>query len=140
MSEDIDETVNSETLSSPNAHFPISLHNDDFKLNSDDVAKTSKKRAFERILTHLRTPNIDGERAIPVTTIDFDDHCKKRNNLSEGAPKWTPEEANLPLCTNLTAPPTTSAALYDMFFRTAAEHVTPFLNHHIALSSKHPQV
>jgi hypothetical protein len=66
-----------------------------------------------------------------VTAIDIDDHHKKRKISSECAPKWTPEEATLPLCTNLTELPTTSAELYATFFRTPPEHVTPLFNHHI---------
>jgi hypothetical protein len=45
-SEDINKTVNSETLWRPNALFSISLDDDKSNLNSDDGAKTSKKRAF----------------------------------------------------------------------------------------------
>ena len=37
----------------------------------------------------------------------------------------------LSLLTNLTTLPTTSSKLYDTFFRTPPEHVTPFFNHHI---------
>jgi hypothetical protein len=52
-SEDIVKTVvNLETLSPPNAHFPISRDDEESDLNSDDVAGTSNKRAFERFLTH----------------------------------------------------------------------------------------
>jgi hypothetical protein len=64
--------------------------------------------------------------------IGIDDHHKKRKISSEECvPKWTPEEATLPLRTNLTTLPTTSAELYATFFRTPPDHVTPFFNHHI---------
>jgi hypothetical protein len=76
-------------------------------------------------------PIIDRERAISVLAIKDDNHRKKRKILGEYALKWTPEEANLPLRTNLTTLPSTSAELYNTLFHTSPEHVIPFFNHHI---------
>ncbi len=119
-SKDMVKTVNSETLLHPNSHFTFSLADDSRNLHSDDGDKTSKKRAFERALTHPEAPIIGRKRAISVMAIDIDDHRKKRKILSECAPKCTPEEATL-----------TAAELYARFFCTPPEHVTPFFNHHI---------
>ena len=130
-SEDIVETVNSEILLHSSVHFPFSLHDDVSNLHSDESDKTNKERAFERVLTHPQAPIIGRKRAISVMAINIDDHHKKRKISSECAPKWTPEEATLTLCTNLTTLPMTSAELYATFFRTPPEHVTPFFNHHI---------
>jgi hypothetical protein len=63
-SEDIVETVNSETLLRPNSHFPFSLADDASNLHSDDGEGTNKERAFERVLTYLQTPIIGRKRAI----------------------------------------------------------------------------
>jgi hypothetical protein len=52
ISEDIVQTVNLETLLHPNSHFPFSLADDASNLHSDDGDRTSKERAFERVLTH----------------------------------------------------------------------------------------
>jgi hypothetical protein len=130
-SEDIVKTVNSEILSPPNSHFPFSLHDDESNLHSDDGDGISKKRAFERVPTHHHAPIIGRKRAISVMEIDIDDHHKKRKISSECAPQWTPEGKNFSLRTNLTTLPTTISELYDIFFRTPHEHVTPFFNHHI---------
>jgi hypothetical protein len=97
-SEDIVETVNSEILLHSNLHFPLSLHDDGSNLHSDDSNGTSKKRAFERVLTYHQAPIIGRKRAISVMAINIDDHHKKRKISSECVPKWTPEEATLPLC------------------------------------------
>jgi hypothetical protein len=130
-SKDIVETVNSEILFHSNSHFPFSLHDDESNLHSDDGDGTNKKRAFERVLTHHQAPIIGRKRAISVMAIDIDVHHKKRKISSECVPNWTPEEATLPLCTNLTTLLATSAELYATFFRNPPEHVTPFFNHHI---------
>jgi hypothetical protein len=130
-SEDIVETVNSEILFPSNSPFPFSLDDDGSNLHSDDGNDTSTKRAFERVLTHHQAPIFGRKGAISVMEIDIDDHHKKRKISSECIPKWTSEEATLPLRTNLTTLPTTSAELYATFFRTPPEHVTPFFNHHI---------
>jgi hypothetical protein len=127
---DMAETVNSESLSPANEEFPIFLIDGESNPNSDDGAGTSKKRAFERILTYPRTPNTHGEQAISVMAIDVDDLHKKRKILSECALKWTPEEANLSLRSNLTTLPMTTAKLYNMFFRTSPEHIIKFCNRH----------
>ncbi len=111
-SEDIVETVNSEILLPSNSPFPFSLNDDESNLHSDDGDGTSTKKVFERALTHHHAPIIGRKRAISVMEIDIDDHHKKRKISSECIPKWTPEEATLPLCTNLTTLPTTSAELY----------------------------
>jgi hypothetical protein len=144
-SEDIVETVSSEILLHSNSHFPFSLHEDESNLHSDDGDGTNKERAFERVLTHPQVPIIGRKRAISMMAIDIDDHHKKRKISSECVPKWTPEEATLPLRTNLTTLPTTSAKFSATFFRTPPEYNTPFSNHHInatALLSyqEHPQV
>jgi hypothetical protein len=123
-SEDIVEIVNSEILLHSNSHFPFSLHNDESNLHFDDGDETSKERAFESVLTHPQAPSIGRKRAISVMVINIDDHHKKRKISSKCAPKWTPEEATLPLCTNLATFPMTSAD-------TPPEHITPFFNHHI---------
>jgi hypothetical protein len=129
--EDIVETVNSEILLHLNSHFPFSLHDDGSNLHSDDGDGTSKERAFERVLTNHQAPIIGRKRAISVMAIDIDNYHKKRKISSECVPKWTPDEATLPLCTNITTLPTTAAELYATFFRTPPEHITPFFNHHI---------
>ncbi len=123
--------MNSETLLHPNSYFPFSVADDASNLHSDDGDGTSKERAFEFVFTYPQVPIIGRKRAISVMAIDIDDHRKKRKILSECAPKWTPEEATLPHCTNLTRLPTMSAELYDTFFCTPPEHVTPFFNHHM---------
>jgi hypothetical protein len=130
-SEGIVETVNLEILLHSNSHFLFSLHYDESNLHSDDGNGTSKERAFKRVLTHHLAPIIGRKRAISVMEIDIDDHHKKRKISFECIPKWTPEEATLPLRTYLMSLPTTSADLFATFFRTSPEHVTPFFYHHI---------
>jgi hypothetical protein len=130
-SEDIVETVNSEILLHSNSHFPFSLHDDESNLHSDDGDETSKERAFERVLTHPQAPIMGRKRALSVMAINIDNHHKKRKISSECALTWTLEEATLPLRTNFTMLPTTSAELYATYFCTPPEHVTPFFNHHI---------
>jgi hypothetical protein len=110
-SEDILEIVNSEIFLHSNSHFPLSLHDDASNLHSNDGDGTSKERAFERVLPHPQAPIIGRKRAISVMAIDIDNHHKKRKISSDCAPQWTPEEATLMLCTNLTTLPTTSAEL-----------------------------
>jgi hypothetical protein len=122
---DTTETVKLKISLLPNEHFPISLNDDESNLNSDDGAKTSKKRALERILIYPQLPIIGRRRAISVMAV-VDDHRKKRKILSECALKWTLEEVNLPLQTNLTMLPTTSAKLYNTLFRSHAVLQSPY--------------
>ena len=68
---------------------------------------------------------------ISVMAIEVDDHRKKRKILSECALKWTPEEANVPIRTNLTTLPMTSAKLYNTFVHSSPGHVILFFKHHI---------
>jgi hypothetical protein len=148
-SEDIVETVNSEILLHSNSHFLFSLHYDESNLHSDDGDETRKERAFKRVLTHQHlAPIIGRKRAISVMEIDIDDHHKKRKISFECIPRWTPEEATLPLRSNLTTLSTTSAELYAMFFllplSTSHRSLITILkrSYAMALSSyqEHPQV
>jgi hypothetical protein len=77
-----------------NAHFPISIDDDKSNFNSDDVAGTKKKRAFEHFLTYPQVPIIGRKRAISVMAIEVDNHRKNRKISSECSLKSTPEEAN----------------------------------------------
>ena len=129
-----------ENFSPPNEHFPISLDDDESKLNSDDGAETNKKGAFKRILIYPQSLIIGRKRAISVMAVEVDNHRKKGKILSECALTWTPEEVNIPQ-TNLTMLPTTSAELYNSaLFRTSPEYVMPnltIIDHHKALIRRH---
>jgi hypothetical protein len=147
-SRDIAETVESKISSPTNQHFPISLADDASNLNSDDGAGTSEKRASGDFPTYPQAPFIHGERAILVTAIEVDDHCKKRRILSKCALKWTPEQASFPLHTILRRsqqrPPNCTTRSSALLLGTSYRCLSTILRRSFAtaLSSyqEHPQV